>query len=75
MQAILDFLKSIMDTITFLIDFVINLIGDIVYLIQLTARFLINIPVYFCWLPSEFLSIIVALFGIVVVYKILGREG
>lgn len=75
MQAILDFLKSIMDTITFLIDFVISLIGDIVYLIQLTAQFLINIPVYFAWLPSEYLSIIVALFGIVVVYKILGREG
>lgn len=75
MQAILDFLKSIIDTVTFLIDFVIGLIEDIVYLIQLTAKFLINIPSYFSWLPSEFLAIIVSLFGIVVVYKILGREG
>lgn len=75
MQAILDFLKSVVDTVTFLIDFVIGMIKDIVYLIQLTAKFLANIPSYFSWLPGSFATMIVLLFGIVVVYKVLGREG
>lgn len=75
MQAILDFLKSIVDTVTFLIDFVIGTIKDIVYLIQLTAKFLANIPSYFSWLPGQYLSMIVLIFGVVVLYKVLGREG
>ena len=75
MQAILDFLKSIVDTVAFLIDFVIGTIKDLVYLVQLTGKFLLNIPGYFSWLPTQYLSIIVLIFTIVVLYKVLGREG
>lgn len=75
MQAILDFLKSVVDTVTFLIDFVIGTIKDIVYLIQLTAKFAANIPAYFSWLPSELMTFVALIFTVVVLYKVLGREG
>lgn len=75
MQAILDFLKNIVDTVIFLIDFVIGLIRDIVYLVQLTGKILTSIPSYFSWLPSNLLSLITIVFVVVALYKVLGREG
>lgn len=68
-------LKDIFNGIIMLVDFVISFIKDIVYLISLTAEFVGKIPSLFSWLPTEALSLIVIAFGIVVVYKVLGREG
>ena len=75
MQAILDFFTGLWSVITSLIDFVIGIIQDLVYVIQLTGSFLIQIPTYFGWLPSAYVTLIVTIFGVVVIYKILGREG
>lgn len=75
MQAILNFFTGVWNTITSLIDFVVGIIEDLVYVVKLTGNFLIHIPVYFGWLPSAFVTLIVTIFGIVVIYKILGREG
>lgn len=75
MQALLDFFAGLIDIIIAPIKFLISFIGDIVYVIQLTGNFVVNIPNYFGWLPSAFVSIIVSIFGVVVIYKVLGREG
>lgn len=75
MQAIIDFLAGIWNVVTSLIDFVIGIVEDLVYVIQLTGTFLLQIPVYFAWLPSAYITLIVTIFGVVVIYKILGREG
>lgn len=75
MAAIIDFFKGIGDAITSCIDFLIGFIADIVYMIELTAKFVAEIPNYFSWLPGGVLAIIVAIFAIVVIYKVLGREG
>lgn len=75
MQAIIDFFTGLFDIIVSLVEFVISFIGDIVYVIELTAVFVGNIPNYFGWLPSAFVSIIISIFSVVVIYKILGREG
>lgn len=56
-------------------DFVIGIFEDIVYMIQLTAEFVAGIPDYFSWLPAEAVALIVSIFSIVVIYKVLGREG
>lgn len=71
----IDILMSIWNVITGLVDFVIGIIMDLVYVIQLLAEFIINIPSYFVWLPSPVVVMIVTIFGIVVIYKVLGREG
>lgn len=75
MDAILGFFKGIGDAIISVFDFVISFFGDVVYIVQLTGKFLVQIPTYFSWLPAPLLGIVVAVFGIVVIYKIMGREG
>lgn len=74
MQVIIDFFKGIGDVITSCIDFLIDFIADIVYVIELTGKFVLQIPEYFSWLPAQVLSVIVLIFAVVVIYKVLGRE-
>lgn len=69
------FFTWLQETVTSLVDFLISFVNDLIFVVDLTARFVTNIPSYLNWLPSECLSIIIIAFGIVVVYKILGREG
>lgn len=75
MDGIIEFLRGIGDAIVALIDFLVSLFMDIVYMIQLTAKVLAQIPSYFSWMPGEIVTMIVLLITVVVVYKILGREG
>ena len=58
-----------------IVDFLITIIEDLVYVIQLTAEALVEIPTYLGWMPSIAVSALVTLFRIVIVYKVLGREG
>ncbi len=74
MSAIIDFFESVINAITSVIEFIINFISDTIYMITLTGKFLLQIPTYFSFLPSVLLTMLVTLFGIVVVYKILGRD-
>lgn len=75
MQAVIDFLLGLADIVNSLVQFVTDFIGDLVYVVKLTGTFVLNIPVYFAWIPGAILSLIVTIFGIVVIYKVMGREG
>lgn len=75
MQAVADFLKGIGNLLVAVVEFVIGLFEDLVYMIQLIGKFLIELPLYFSWLPEPLVSMLIIIFGVVVVYKILGREG
>lgn len=75
MFAIFDAIIGFFEAVFALIEFVINFIGDLIYIIMLTGEFLLKIPEYFAWLPGTLLSLVVTAFGIVVIYKVLGREG
>ena len=70
-----DFLAGIFEFFSSLYDFVIGIFQDIVYVIRLTAHFVAQIPDYFSWLPAEALALVVGIFAVVVIYKVLGREG
>lgn len=74
MQAIVDFLSSIGSAILAGIDFVVSFFEDLVYIIQLTGRFLAQLPTFFSWLPTPVVSVLLTTFAIVVVYKIAGRD-
>lgn len=75
MNALLDFLKGIGNAIVSVIDFVMGLFEDLVYMIKLLGQVVLNIPNYFSWLPPQILALVVLIISIVVIYKILGREG
>lgn len=72
---IIEALQGIFDFFRMLFEFVIEFFNDVVYIIRLTAQFVARIPSYFSWLPSEVVALIVSIFAVVVIYKVLGREG
>ena len=75
MESVKEYLISIGEFFSSIYDFTISFFEDIVYVIKLTGEFVAKIPEYFAWLPDSVLALVVALFGIVVIYKVLGREG
>ena len=75
MDAIIKFFKGIADAVSAALSFLIGFIEDIVYVIKLTGQFVLCIPDYLGFLPSAVLSIVIVIFGVVVIYKVLGREG
>lgn len=75
MQTIVDFLASIGNVIVTAYEFLVDTINGLVYVVRILYYFVSNVPLYFDWLPSEFVTIVVMIFSVAVVYKILGREG
>lgn len=75
MQDLIKLVKEIGQFIADAFDFLLGLIEDLVYMIDLTAKSVAKIPDYFSWLPGSLVAMIVAIFAIVVIYKVLGREG
>lgn len=75
MQAIIDFFNTIGNVISTVIDFVVKMFSDLVFMLKLLANFFASLPSYLSWLPSAAVSSIVLIFTIVMIYKILGREG
>ena len=75
LNTIKDYLSTIGDFFSSIYGFVISFFQDTAYVIKLTAEFVAKIPDYFSWLPPELVALIVTIFSIVVIYKVLGREG
>lgn len=75
LETLKEFFLSLGNIITSLVDFVVGLIEDIIYVVVLCGSFVAKIPTLFSWLPAEAVSLIVIIFSVVVIYKILGREG
>lgn len=74
MQAILDFLGSIGEAIVAAFDFLVSLIMDLVYLVQLTGKMLAQVPMYFAWLPPGMTALLISAITIAVLFKIIGRD-
>lgn len=75
MDAIISFFSGIADGALALVEFMLSMVEDVLFVVQLTGEFFTKIPSFFDWLPADVVAIIVSLFGVVVIYKILGREG
>lgn len=75
MDAIITFFQSIGNAITGLIDFLVSLIQDLVWLVQTLAWAMMQVPRLVAWLPTQIHALIITLFGVVMLYKLIGREG
>lgn len=75
MTAMLGFFTAIADGVTAALEFLLTLIADIAYMTELLAKFVSELPQYLSFLPAPILAMVTTLFAIVVIYKILGREG
>jgi len=74
LSTIKELFFSLTDILLSLWDFVISFFEDVAYVVRLCASVVVGIPDYFGWLPVEIVSLIVAIFGVVVVYKVVGRD-
>lgn len=74
MQSIIDFLSSIGDAILAAVDFLISFFGDLIYIIQLLGKFMLQLPSFLSWLPAPVVAVLLTTFAIVVIYKITGRD-
>lgn len=74
MQAIIDMFSGFIDAIGSIIDFIVDFFADLVFVIATLGQFVLEIPGYFIWLPTEIIALIITIFSIVVIYMILGRK-
>ena len=75
LQFIWEFLQWVYFVLVQVVRFLVDSVLDLAYTVQLCGQILSAIPTYFYWLPGNILSILLITFGIVCVYKFLGREG
>ena len=75
MQTLIDFFLSLGGLIKSLVDFVIGIVEDIAFMAKMLGLVIAHIPNYFSWLPAPVISLFLLILGVVVVYKIIGREG
>lgn len=75
MTAIITFFQGIGDAVIAAIDFLLSFIQDVAYVVELTANFVAEIPTYLSFLPAPVVAMVVSIFAVVVIYKVLGREG
>ena len=74
MGAIIDFIKSIGEAIIALVEFVIKMIGDLIYVVGLLGELLPVLPNFLTWLPAAVGSLLMVVFGVLVVLRVLGRS-
>lgn len=74
MQAIIDFFIGVGDFLKSIVTFIIDTISDLVYVVKLIGSMVAQIPSLIGWLPAGCIALLLTLFGVVVVYKILGRD-
>lgn len=75
MLGLLDFLSGIADGIVAVFDFIISFFKDFMQFLQLLATMPAKLALWLSWIPGEIFALLAVLFGIVILYKILGREG
>jgi hypothetical protein len=75
LEAIKDAVLAIGQFFADVVDFVLKLISDIIYVIELCGQAISKVPDYISWIPAAPLALLTSIFAIVVIYKILGREG
>lgn len=75
MSVIIDFFTGLYDTVANIILWFINFLKDLLYVTKLIRTFVWKLPELVSWLPGTLVAMLVVVFSIVIIYKILGREG
>lgn len=75
LETIANYIQTIGEFFSSVVDFVIDFVNDLLYVITLVGDTVASIPELINWLPAEIIALFVGIFAIVVIYKIIGREG
>ena len=75
MNTIINILKAIGDFFASVVDFVVKLFSDLVYVVKLLGETVAKLPSLLGFFPSSVLAVLLLAVAVVVIYKVLGREG
>lgn len=75
LESIGNFIQGIGEAIKAAIDFLIGFIEDIFSVVEMCGKAVASIPDMIGWMPTTVIGLLIGAFSIVVIYKILGREG
>lgn len=75
LDGIFKAIQTIVQFIEGLWSFLTQFFEDVVNLVTLLKDWLLALPDLLSFLPSSLMALIITGFGIVVLYKVLGREG
>lgn len=75
MNAIIGFFTGLADLLGGAFEFLLSLVSDIVYTASLIVKAVASLPGFFTWLPPPVLALVITIFGVVAIYKLIGREG
>lgn len=74
LQQIVDGIRDFFTFIGHVITFVIKMVQDLVYTVQVVTDAVGKVPQYLSFLPATVLTLLTGAFTIVIVYKIVGRD-
>lgn len=76
LKSIADMFVSFFETVVTLLEFLLDTISGIADMLLLVAQSVVQAPLWIARIfPPVFVSGCVTMFGVVVLYKIIGREG
>ena len=75
MNGLLDFFAGLGDIVVSVFQFLFQTVKDLIYIVVLLTSLINRIPDMIGWLPSACITLVVTTFAIVLIYKIVGREG
>lgn len=74
MLGIFDAIKGFFTFIVSIVQFILNLIKDLVYVVKLIGQTVIKIPSMLGFLPGTVIALFMVCVSVVVIYKVVGRD-
>ena len=74
LKSIFNAIKTISKSLTKIIEIVFDFVEDLLWLVDQLAEITLGLPQYIGWLPSLAITTITSIIGIVVIFRVLGRD-
>lgn len=75
MDAIINFFNSIANSVVFLIQYVTDMIEDMVEMAVMLGQAAVDLPAMLAFLPPPIVLMLTTFLTAAILYKVLGREG
>lgn len=76
LKSIFSAIVNFFDLVVSLVEFIFSLVEDLIKVVGLLVQSLVNLPSFLnAFLPTAFVSVCMVILSIVVIYKVMGREG
>lgn len=75
LDVIMQYINGFFNILDSLVSLLLELLTNLVCMVSMLARVSASIPDYFTWLPENIVALISVGITVVVLYKVLGREG